>query len=146
MNQFKLWIRFSPAGFQGNQGLCVCLCHQPAPLDCPELFLFQTSTFPARPGRGGVRLCCFDSLGPAAICAVFQQENPRARRCQWLILCVWESWAQAELGKWMWHSELLWLLSPLDLPGPNNFITRASRQSKCHSLHSVFTTLQIISS
>lgn len=24
MNQFKLWIHFSPAGFQGNQGLCVC--------------------------------------------------------------------------------------------------------------------------
>lgn len=38
MNQFKLWIHFSPVGFQGNQGLCVCLCHQPAPLDCPELF------------------------------------------------------------------------------------------------------------
>lgn len=38
MKQFKLWIRFPPVGFQGNQGLCVCLCHQPAPLDCPELF------------------------------------------------------------------------------------------------------------
>lgn len=150
MNQFKLWIHFSPVGFQGNQGLCVCLCHQAAPLDCPELSCSKPAHAQPHQGEFGKFSCQALLLWQPWCCShlcSFPAGKSRSKEVSMTFcVCVWKSWAWAELGKWMWHLELLWLLSPLDLSEPNNFITRASHQSKSHSLHSVFTAWQIISS
>lgn len=146
MNQFKLWIHFSPVGFQGNQGLCVCLCHQPAPLDCPELFCSKPAQAEPDQAEGESSSAALTALVLQPFVQFSAGKSKTKEVSMTCCVCVWKSWAWAELGKWMWHLELLWLLSPLDLSEPNNFITRASHQSKSHSLHSVFTTWQIISS
>lgn len=130
MNQFKLWIHFSPAGFQGNQGLCVCATNL---LPWTALsFSVPNQHMPSQTRqRGSQALLLWQPWSCSHLCSfpTGKSKSKEVSMTYCVCVCV-KSWPWAELGKWMWHWELLWLLSPLDLSEPNNFITRASHQSK----------------